>query len=559
MSSPLSFAGPAPLPVNAEQTTAGAFSFVTPNGVCGVDVTVAGAAGGVSIVANPGETIPADAAGAGAVLSFSLPASPGQVFAGTVGGAGGAGTGGVNGGGTAGAGTHNGGGGGGYTDISLDGALLAIAGGGGGTGGGHVVGSGHGGDAGVPTAVGVVTPGADGMAGQDDDTVDPADPAAVRPGGGQGGQAAAPGAGGVHTTIPGQSGSAGVGRDGGTGAPDPGADTGGGGGGGYFGAGGGASTKGDGAPNHGGGGGGGGASFIDDAATFTSATLGSPAAGTAGNVSLAWTPCDYDLGVTKTTTAEAFEAGVPVRYVVTVTNHGPERMVAGDTVTITDPRAVGGTLVSATASGAGAAFTCTPAVGTAIVIADIDCSRPDPAGARGLDVGEKLTLVYNVAHSDTTSVTNTVTVTDRGNPANNTAATTLAPAKPGLALVKKANPKKLTKAGQKVVYTFRVTNTGNVTLKKLKINEKQFSGAGRTPKVKCPSLPGGLKPGKRVVCTAKYTVHKKDVRRGKIVNVATASATTPGGAAVESKSSKAVVKGKKPALPIAPNTGARVN
>ncbi|GAA1516697.1 hypothetical protein GCM10009788_21140 [Nocardioides humi] len=559
VSTPTALADPAPAPSDSERTTAGAFSFATPDGVCAVDVTIAGAAGGVSIVPNAGETIPADAAGAGAVIRFSVPATPGQVFEGTVGGAGGAGGGGSNGGGDAGAGTHSGGGGGGYTDVSSGGTLLALAGGGGGTGGGHVVDWGHGGSAGVPTGTGVFA-GGDGMVGQDDDTTDPGDPSAIRPGGGQGGQTAAPGDGGVHATIPTQSGEAGTGRDGGAGAADPGADTGGGGGGGYFGGGGGASTKGDGAPNHGGGGGGGGASFVDGSVLFDSATLGSHDDGTSGMISLTWQLCEYDLAVTKTSNAQVFEPGVPVQYVVKVTNLGPEPMVAGDTVTITDAIAVGGTLTGVQSSGGGAAFTCTPAVGSPITQDEIDCSRPDAAGDRGLDVGETLTLTYSKALNGGDAVTNTVSVTDRGNPANNTAAATLAPAAPGLALVKKAKPKKITKAGQKVTFTYRVTNTGNIALNPVTVAETRFTGTGKTPKVKCPALPTGLQPGAQVVCTAKYTVTKKDAARGKIVNVAVANGATPGGSQVGSAPSKAVVKGKKKhKLPSPPATGARAS
>lgn len=545
------FADPAPQPADSERLTPGAFSFETPDGVCAVRVTVAGAAGGVSIFANPGDTVPADAEGAGAVITFTVPATPGQVFEGAVGGVGGAGTGGSNGGGAAGANTHPGGGGGGYTDISTNGTLLAIAGGGGGTGGGHRVDWGHGGDAGVPTGAGAFA-GGDGMAGND------AGSPTTRPGGGQGALVGAPGAGGVHPTDATLSGLAGLARTGGAGGPDADADTGGGGGGGYFGGGGGASTVGQGAPDTGAAGGGGGASYLDASATFESGALGSHADGTNGSVSLAWTPCSYDLAVSKSSNASHFEAGVPVQYVVKVTNLGPQRMAAGDTVTVTDANAVGGTLVGVQSSGAGAPFTCDVATGAAITDQELDCSRPDAAGARGLDVGETLTLTYSKVVTGAAAFTNTVSVTDRGNPANNTAAATVTPGVPGLSLVKKATPKKITRAGQKVTFTYKVTNTGNVALNPVSITETSFSGTGKTPKVTCPPLATGLKPGEVTTCKAKYVVTAKDAKRGKIVNVAVANGVTPGGKPLVSAPSKAVVKGN-PKLPGTPATGARTS
>ncbi|MCR1784663.1 hypothetical protein KVF89_19120 [Nocardioides carbamazepini] len=233
-----------------------------------------------------------------------------------------------------------------------------------------------------------------------------------------------------------------------------------------------------------------------------------------------------------------------------------------DTVTVTDDKAGGGTLVSVQASGSGTPFTCDTAVGSAIPAdGELDCSRPVGDDVRGLDNGEKLTLVYSKVLTGSAPVLNNVSVTDRGNPANNTAAATVQPAAPSVALVKKAKPKKVAKLGQKIKYTFTVTNTGNIALKTIAIAEQEFSGKGSlTPK--CPALAAtGLAPGASITCTATYKVHKRDLVAGKVVNVATATGTTPAGNPVQSLPSKAKVKTPKvkktKKLAGTPATGAR--
>jgi uncharacterized repeat protein (TIGR01451 family) len=82
-------------------------------------------------------------------------------------------------------------------------------------------------------------------------------------------------------------------------------------------------------------------------------------------------------------------------------------------------------------------------------------------------------------------------------------------------------------AGATVVYSFRVTNTGTVSLTSLTITETAFSGTGPTPLATCPG--GALAPGASLTCTASYTVTSADARAGWVTNTATASATSPAG------------------------------
>ncbi|WGY02480.1 hypothetical protein QI633_01695 [Nocardioides sp. QY071] len=571
---PSSHADPAPEPEEPTVLGVGAFEETPAPGSCAAVVTLEGANGGTAVSTgddDPETEDPDDpiqvGGGQGARIQFRIPVAPGDVLTGVVGdGGSGGGIGGASGddkGGNGGPGGHTGGGGGGYTSFSVNGDLVALVGGGGGSGGGHNGDAGGGGHAGVVDGAGTWA-GQEGAAGNDATADTPG-----APGGGQGGDTSAPGAGGVHASDTDNNGHPGDARNGGEGGGPNGADQGGGGGAGYFGGGGGATTIGDVTGPNGaiiGGGGGGGSSYFDTAhgAALIPQAEGEKLADDEpsrdGTGEIEWVPCNYDLSVTKTAAAEVFESGTPVTYTLVITNNGPDLMGIDDTVTVTDDKAGGGTLVSVQASGSGTPFSCDTAVGSAIPAdGELDCSRPVGGDVRGLDNGEKLTLVYSKVLTGNAPVLNNVGVTDRGNPANNTAAATVQPAVPGVALVKKATPKKVAKLGEKIKYTFKVTNTGNIALKTVTIAEQQFSGKGSlTPK--CPALPAtGLAPGASITCTATYKVHKRDLVAGKVVNVATAAGTTPAGNPVQSLPSKAKVKTPKQPKKVAgtPATGAR--
>lgn len=528
---PAAQAAPAPEAATTEVSAPGPFSVAAPEGVCAVRITVAGGSGG--------DALGAGSQGGGAEVTIGpFPVSPGDLVEGTVGGRGAnGGTAGVNGGGEGSpTGGHRGAGGGGYTEVSIDGGTrLALVGGGGGSGGGHVPEWGHGGDAGVPTGPGVFV-GEDGLDG-DDGAGNP------RPGGGGGGQATEGGAGGVHPDDPGRSGAAGSALQGGSGGPEASLDGGGGGGGGLYGGGGGASTVLD---SVGGAGGGGGSSHVAASVPVLSSGLNADGDGYAN---LDWEMCEYDLSLTKSSPVGVFENDVPVAFTVTVTNEGPEPMTVGDTVTITDPNADGATLTGVSHSGSGT-FECDTEIGQAMG-GSLTCGEPVGAGPgaplRGLAVGESLTVTYTQAYDSAEPVTNTATVTDRGDQDNNQASVTLDPAQPSLELVKSASPETVTKAGDTISYEFAVTNTGNIALQDISIDEGAFSGTGDLGTAVCPEAPGGLQPGDTITCTLDYKATQADVDAGEVTNSATAEGTTPGGAVATSNESSAVVEA--PAAP----------
>ena len=454
-------AAPAADPATSIFTALGAFAGVVPDGVCSVRATVLGGAGGSAM-----STTAVSPNGGGARVSASYDVLAGQAFSGVVGGGGQqpstnsqpGGVGGANGGGAGGSsgdvnGTrHAGAGGGGFSQLTLGSDLAVLAGGGGGSAGGHSeTTEGVGGNAGLPAAAGV----ADGAAG----TVGRDFPTATVVTGGAGGSTVG-GAGGSNSALSAADGTAGSSLQGGAGGADTNPDAGGGGGAGFFGGGGGASTvayntQSSGAVEISGAGGGGGSSFVAASVDLGPATAavsdvastvgsriaaGSRGAGAAGSVALDWQPCAYDLAVAKTVSSATAPVGSTLGWTVTVENLGPDDMTRGDTVTIADslPGAGATTITGIAVTGpsstyfADAAMTCNAEVGDAMP-ASLDCSRDYQvrggavSGARGLNVGEKLTVSYTqkVADAAGAVLENTATVTDRADgDSNDTASAT---------------------------------------------------------------------------------------------------------------------------------------
>ncbi|WBU37525.1 Ig-like domain-containing protein [Homoserinibacter sp. YIM 151385] len=437
-------AAPAPAPAASSFTSPGTADGVVPDGVCAVTATVRGGAGGSTVAL-------ANANGPGAIVTATYAVVPGQAFDVVVGAGGGSngansatpGPGGAPGGGRGGisagngSGTyHTGAGGGGYSTLAVGGELLVLAGAGGGSAGGHASNGGQGGGGGLPTASGV-TAGSDGARSFDS-------PAATV-GGGQGGQVDGPGAGGVNSGSDAVNGFPGSGRTGGDGGDDPTPDSGGGGGGGYFGGGGGASSVGNGSGGLsvggvGGGGGGGGASYVAATSPVTTGvpvsaiasaagpriTTATTGAGAPGAVSLDWVPCGYDLAVEKTASQDAVPVGGTVTWTVTVENVGAAPMTRGDTLTLADSLPGDGatSIVSITSSGGSSelfergALVCDAEVGDPMP-ATLECSRPyatlggSGSGVRGLDPGERLTIVYSQVVAAAGPLVNRASVTDR--------------------------------------------------------------------------------------------------------------------------------------------------
>src|SRR5699024_11331382 len=86
-----------------------------------------------------------------------------------------------------------------------------------------------------------------------------------------------------------------------------------------------------------------------------------------------------------------------------------------------------------------------------------------------------------------------------------------------LVIEKKADKQEVSQAGEKIEHTLTVTNTGNVTLTNVMVNDEMLGG---DLEVK----PSTLNPGETGVVTGKYEVTQDDIDNAdKIVNIATRS------------------------------------
>ncbi|MGY0558655.1 DUF7507 domain-containing protein [Lysobacter sp. A421] len=91
---------------------------------------------------------------------------------------------------------------------------------------------------------------------------------------------------------------------------------------------------------------------------------------------------------------------------------------------------------------------------------------------------------------------------------------------PSMTVVKSAAAPSGNAVGDTIDYSFLVTNTGNVTIDALVINDDQLT----TPAV-CPVTT--LAPGAETTCTGSYVLTQADVNAGEVVNTATATGTPP--------------------------------
>ncbi|KQT97916.1 hypothetical protein ASG53_09190 [Sanguibacter sp. Leaf3] len=87
--------------------------------------------------------------------------------------------------------------------------------------------------------------------------------------------------------------------------------------------------------------------------------------------------------------------------------------------------------------------------------------------------------------------------------------------------------------GQELTYSFLVTNSGNVTMTDVTVDEGEFDGTGELGAI-TPASVATLAPGDSTTFTATYTLTQADVDRGSTTNTATATGVPPTGPPVES-------------------------
>jgi len=215
---------------------------------------------------------------------------------------------------------------------------------------------------------------------------------------------------------------------------------------------------------------------------------------------------------------------------------------------------VGVTESDFTGSGPSPVVSCPPAAASLAPGATVTCTAPYELTQADADSGHvdntAVAAGFDPLGGDVTSPESSVTVT--------------IPPTPSITLDKTANPTTITATGQSIGYSFRVTNTGNVTLSDVGITERSFSGTGGPLTVDCPAQ-NTIAAGASLTCTADYPVTDADIASGRITNRATADATDPAGTTLHSEESEAVVDIRVPAPPAAdapsaalPDTGGTV-
>lgn len=162
---------------------------------------------------------------------------------------------------------------------------------------------------------------------------------------------------------------------------------------------------------------------------------------------------------------------------------------------------------------------------------DIDSGRiTNIAMASG--VGFVESIQQNAPASDTDSLTINLT---------RTASMTIV--KSAGAVVRNASDLTRDKAGDTITYSYRVTNTGNVTLTNLTVVDDKIDNDAAN--IDCPS--GGtsnvistLAPTDSVTCVATYTLTSTDITTQSVTNTATVTGTPPSGASDPAPASSAI-------------------
>ncbi len=246
-----------------------------------------------------------------------------------------------------------------------------------------------------------------------------------------------------------------------------------------------------------------------------------------------------DIAVSKAVDNAAPTLGETVTFTIGLRNLGPD---TAEGVTVDDLLPPGLTYVDSTAT----VGTYDPVPGS-WVIGDLD-----PVDLPDADDQARLRIT---ARADQTGTFVNTATADRSDAfpyesdlSNNSASASVTVGQaPALELVKTASPSTVTAAGQQVTYSFRVTNTGNVTISGLAIVEESFTGSGDLPTPTCPAAATSLAPGASVTCTSVYTVTAADLSGSGLSNTARAGGRDPSGGAVDSPGDSALVEVNPPA------------
>lgn len=160
--------------------------------------------------------------------------------------------------------------------------------------------------------------------------------------------------------------------------------------------------------------------------------------------------------------------------------------------------------------------TCTPALGSSLSPgASIRCTASRPVTQQDVDDGQ----IVNTATATGNGANGTIVA-----PVTSSAKVTITQ-RPDMSFSKAANPATITAAGQLVTYSFKLVNTGDVTLSSVVVTDPMQGLSGLT----CDRSLASLVPAGEINCTATRIATLADMNAGSVSNTATALAELPGG------------------------------
>jgi uncharacterized repeat protein (TIGR01451 family) len=174
-------------------------------------------------------------------------------------------------------------------------------------------------------------------------------------------------------------------------------------------------------------------------------------------------------------------------------------------------------------------------------LSSITYTWPGAAGVLPPGAAATATATYPITQADidagvvlNSAVANGTTANGADVPSNEPDTTTPIEQASALTLVKTADASGITEpaeAGQPIVYTFTVTNTGNTALTSVSITDQL---AGLPPLTYTwPAADGVLAPGQGATATSSYPVTAADIAKEEVVNTATATGQPPTGDPVQ--------------------------
>ena len=160
-----------------------------------------------------------------------------------------------------------------------------------------------------------------------------------------------------------------------------------------------------------------------------------------------------------------------------------------------------------------------------------------PSSTLAPSASETCTATYKTTQADVDAGSIANTAKAKGHGAGKTvkatsSATVQAAQTPGISVMKTASVPTVSAVGQRVTYTFTITNTGNVTLHDVGVTDAQAApslGSSLGP-ITCTTGTNGsitLAPGGTDTCSATYTVTQADLNNGSVTDTATAKGTPP--------------------------------